>query len=194
MILVMSLQFWLCFLLPLLHCMLFRVSMRRCVSVCTFFALAYGTYNICYEVFMAPFQIVPLILSPLVVLSCAFSMQSVSVTNIEIPSWRPKEMCRPLCMHLILKNERFFIRRQLMFCCFFPHFFIFLHLFWQFTIFVCVIFSLYFCIFLHRHNLSLWPFFFSSFFTLAIFCIILLTPILCSHTFIRWILFGARIT
>lgn len=84
---------------------------------------SHRTYNICYEVFMAPFEIVPLILSPLVVLSWAFCMWTVSGTNIQyLPEDRNS---LALCMCFILKNERFFIRRQFVrfFSCFVSVFF-----------------------------------------------------------------------
>lgn len=187
MILGMSLQF---------GCLFSFVSVRRCVSVCIV-GLAHGMHNICYEVFMVPFQIVPLILSPLVVLSCAFCMQTVSVTNIEMPSRRQKEMCRPLCMLFYFEKWMLFYRASVDVLPFFSSSAFFLRLVWKFTIFVCAVFF-FFVLYIFHHR--------QQFVTLADFLSLSLSPvfyitwltstndIFCSCTFIRWILFGARIT
>lgn len=78
---------------------------------CFFFAvnpLTYGPNNICYEVFMVPFEIMPLILSHKFFVLCI--VWGCLVSNIEYmqeSNWTQDEI-----LWLCMKNDALFIRRH----------------------------------------------------------------------------------
>lgn len=84
---------------------------------CSFFAvnpLTYGPNNICYEVFMVPFEIMPLILSLKFFVLCI--VWDCLVSNIEYmqeSNWTQDEIFR-----LGMKNDALFIRRHVCFSTF----------------------------------------------------------------------------
>lgn len=100
--------------------------------------------NICYEVFMAPFQIVPLIIIATCCPECVQHVCFKILRERERKKMHRKNFAGSL--HDFLKNE-LFLSGVSLYIYFSSHPTIFF--FW---------FNL--CIFHHRHNLSLWQFFF----------------------------------
>lgn len=138
--------------------------------------------NICYEEFMVPFEIVPLIfIANFCFFFCLLLMVWVClVSNIEcmhLTDSRSNEIHR-LCM----KNDALFIRRHSIRL----HFFIFN------IVQNCNAFFTYRRNFFVTDNLSLWHFF-SLFFSFLLRCLLFPTnDIFCSCTFMKTILFSAR--